>query len=60
MGDKADAVVNGVNMTMKVITTLLWGAFGIAAFSLGHVWLGIVAVLYLVYLWVFGGRWLIY
>jgi hypothetical protein len=60
MGRKADAVVNGVNMTMKIITSILWILAGIGAFSLGHPIIGVVAVLYLVYLWIFGGRWLIY
>jgi hypothetical protein len=60
MGRKTDAVVNGVNLTMKIITSLIWVAGGIGAFVYGAPLLGIVAVLYLAYLWVFGGRWLIY
>ena len=60
MGKKADAVVNGVNMTLKVITSLIWVAVCVAAFAAGQPIVGVVAIAYLMYLWVFGGRWLIY
>lgn len=60
MGKKTDAVVNGVNMTLKVITSLLWLAVCVGGFAAGQPIIGLVAIAYLVYLWVFNGRWLIY
>jgi hypothetical protein len=60
MGKKTDAVVNGVNMTLKVITSLIWAAVCVGGFAAGQPIVGVVAIAYLIYLWVFGGRWLIY
>lgn len=60
MASKWDTVANGVNLTAKIVVSVLWAAGAIAGFALGQPIIGIVATLYLVYLWVFGGRWLIY
>ena len=45
---------------LKLLTTVLWVGGGLLAFGAGEVLLGLIAVAYLTYLWVFGGRWLIY
>jgi hypothetical protein len=60
MGKKLEAVNTGINVTLKLVTTALWVAVTIAAFSLGSPIFGVVGIVYLVYLWVFGGRLLIY
>jgi hypothetical protein len=60
MGRRTDAVANGVNMTLKVLTSLLWAAVCVGGFAAGAPIVGVVAIAYLVYLWGFGGRWLIY
>jgi ABC-type Co2+ transport system permease subunit len=44
----------------RLFTSLLWVGGGIVAFSIGQPLIGVVAIAYLVYLWVFRGRWLIY
>ena len=60
MGRKMEVAAAGVSMVAKVLTSFLWLAVCIAGFAAGQPIVGIVAALYLVYLWVFGGRWLIY
>jgi hypothetical protein len=60
MGRKADAVVKGVNVTAKILVSLLWVAVCIVGFAAGQPLVGIFALLYLIYLWVLNGRWLIY
>ena len=60
MGNKTNAVTNGVNMTLKVMTSLLWLAAGIGGFVAGQPIFAVAAIAYLIYLWVFGGRWLIF
>lgn len=60
MGRKADAVVNGINIAGKVLVSLLWLGGAIVTFAAGVWWAGLLCIAYLLYLWVFGGRWLIY
>jgi hypothetical protein len=60
MGSTMDKVTTGVNITAKILVSLLWLAGGIVCFAAGVWYLGLVAIAYLIYLWVFGGRWLIY
>jgi hypothetical protein len=60
MGRKMDVATRGVNVTVKVFVSALWAAAGIAGFATGLWWFGLLAIAYLVYLWFFGGRWLIY
>ena len=49
-----------MGMVGKVLVSLLWAGGGIAAAAGGAPLALIPVVLYLVYLWAFGGRWLIY
>jgi len=50
----------GASMFVKVLTTALWGAIGVGGFATGVWWIGLLAIAYLAYIWVWGGRWLIY
>lgn len=55
--DKFGAAVGGF---AKLLVGLLWAAGGAFMFSQGQVVLGLIAVAYLIYLFAFGGRWLLY
>lgn len=55
-----DVVGASVSVVGKVLTSSLWGLGGVLALGAGEPLGALVAVVYLVYLWVFGGRWLIY
>lgn len=60
MGRKMDVAEAGVSLVAKLAVTALWVVVAIAGFSVGQPILGIAAIAYVVYLWLFGGRWLIY
>ena len=60
MGQKIDAVGRGVSMIGKLMTSALWGGAAVLGFQSGQMIVGIVAVAYLGYLWLLGGRLLIY
>jgi len=60
MGSKFDATVSGVNIVLKVVVSLIWGAGMVGGFATGFWIVGVIAACYLAYLWFFGGRWLIY
>lgn len=60
MSSKMDRVSAGISMTSKVVVSLLWIAGAVIAFQIGVWYLGLLAIAYLGYLWVLGGRWLIY
>ncbi|MFT3852178.1 MAG: hypothetical protein QM733_05495 [Ilumatobacteraceae bacterium] len=47
-------------MTVKVMVSLFWALIGIVGVAAGQPLVLIPVVLYLVYLWLFGGRWLVY
>lgn len=60
MGKIANGVATGVNVVAKLLVTALWVAVAIAGFATGAWPIGLLAIAYLIYLWVFSGRWLIY
>ncbi len=60
MGEKLDAVGRGVSILAKVMVSVLWIAVGAIAVAAGQPLLLLVVIPYLIYLWLFGGRWLIY
>jgi hypothetical protein len=49
-----------MSFVAKAMVSALWGAGGIVCFAAGAWWGGLIAIAYLAYLWVLGGRWLIY
>lgn len=55
-----DRFANAVGGFAKLVVGLIWGAGAVVMFGSGQILVGLVAVLYLVYLFVFGGRWLLY
>jgi hypothetical protein len=61
-GNEEINVSAGQTMSMvgKVLVSLLWVGGGIAATVGGAPLVLIPVVLYMIYLWAFGGRWLIY
>lgn len=59
-GSKIDKVSRGISMGMKLFVSALWGAGGVLCFATGAWPAGLVALAYLGYLWLLGGRWLIY
>lgn len=60
MGSKLDKVATGVSVRAKIVVNLLWLAGGIACVAAGAWCLGLIAIAYLVYLWLFGGTRLTY
>ena len=60
MGAKLDAVGRGASIVGRVLVSLLWAAGGVIGVISGAPLVGVVAAAYLAYLWLFGGRWLIY
>ena len=60
MGRKWDAAESAMSVTAKLLVSLLWVALCIVGFASGVWELGLVAIAYLAYLWLFGGRWLFY
>ncbi len=59
-GRVVDAVDTGFRFIARLLVSMLWGAGAYAAFASGAWLFGLLAILYLVYLWVLRGRWLIY
>lgn len=60
MSDNWEKATYAIGMFSKVMVSLLWVVGGLIAVSLG-IWQALFIVIpYLAYLWVFGGRWLIY
>lgn len=55
-----DKVARGINMGMKTFVSALWAVGGAGCFWAGAWPLGLIAMVYLAYLWVLGGRWLIF
>jgi hypothetical protein len=55
-----DKLNTGVNVVLRLFTTLLWGAIAVAGFATGVWYVGVLAIAYLGYIWLLGGRWLIY
>jgi hypothetical protein len=60
MGQKMDAAARGGRFALRVLVSTLWIAGGIVAVAAGEPLAVVLVVLYLAYLWVLGGRWLIY
>lgn len=60
MGAGMDAAARGVSAVSRVLVSALWAAVGVAGFSAGEPAVGLLCLAYLAYLWVLGGRWLIY
>ena len=56
----ADAVGSGFRIVARVLVSLLWVVVTVAGFGSGAWPIGLLGILYLVYLWGFRGRWLIY
>ncbi|MCU1371625.1 MAG: hypothetical protein JWO77_2819 [Ilumatobacteraceae bacterium] len=55
-----DVIGTGVSITARLIVTGIWGAAGVAL-AAGGQWGGVALVVaYLAYLWLLGGRWLIW
>lgn len=57
IGDKVEA---GTNIVVKLMTTALWAVVAVAAFGSGAPLVGAGAVVYLGYVWLLGGRLMIY
>jgi hypothetical protein len=57
---RLDKVAAGASLVARVLVSLLWGAGGVVCFASGAWPAGLIAIAYLAYLWLFGGRWLIY
>ena len=55
-----DTVGHGITVVVKLIVTVLWLGFIVLGFTAGVPWLGVIGIAYLAYLWLFGGRWVIY
>ena len=55
-----DTVGHGISMVAKLISTGFWFALIVLGFTAGVPLLGVLGIAYLAYLWLFGGRWLIY
>ena len=55
-----DVVGHGISIVAKLMITGLWFALIVLGFEAGVPWLGVMGIAYLAYLWLFGGRWLIY
>jgi hypothetical protein len=60
MGEKINRVNRGVSMLGKVLTSALWAAAGVVGAVGGKPIVLLPVALYLAYLWLLGGRWLIY
>lgn len=56
----ADAVGSGFRIVARILVSLLWIGVTVAGFASGAWPIGLVGIMYLVYLWVLRGRWLIY
>lgn len=56
----SDKVLSGVSIVAKVLVSMLWLAITIGGFAAGAPLVGAIGIVYLVYLWFFGGRWLLY
>lgn len=55
-----DAVDTGFRLVARILVSLLWIGITIVGFASGVWVIGVLGILYLVYLWFFRGRWLIY
>jgi hypothetical protein len=55
-----DRIGQGVSFVAKLFTTVLWGFAVVGGFAIGSPLVSVVAIAYLAYIWLFGGRWLIY
>jgi hypothetical protein len=53
-------VGTAMSITAKILVSLLWAAAGVAGAAAGKPQALLVVVPYLIYLWAFRGRWLIY
>ena len=60
MGQKLDMAAQGGRFVLRLLVSVLWVAAGVAAVAAGEPLAVLLVVLYLAYLWVLGGRWLIY
>jgi NADH:ubiquinone oxidoreductase subunit 6 (subunit J) len=60
MGQKMDVAARGGRFALRVLVSALWAAAGVVAVAAGEPLAVVLVVIYLAYLWVFGGRWLIY
>jgi hypothetical protein len=56
----SDKVFSGISIFAKFMVSMIWLALTILGFAAGVPLLGIFGIAYLVYLWIFRGRWLIY
>ena len=57
IGDKVEA---GTNTVIRLMVTALWGLVAVGAFSSGAPLVGVGAIAYLGYVWLLGGRLMIY
>ena len=60
MGQKLEMAAAGGRLLARILVSALWATAGILAAAAGEPAALVVVVLYLAYLWLLGGRWLIY
>ncbi len=60
MSENTKRVGRAVSLVAKLLTSLLWVGIAAAGAAAGQPVAAVFAAVYLVYLWVFDGRWLIY
>jgi hypothetical protein len=53
-------VGTAISITANIMVSLLWAVGGVAAAASGTPQILLIVIPYLVYLWAFKGRWLIY
>lgn len=56
----ASATMTGVRFLARVAVSLLWVAVAVVAVQEDKLWVAGIAAAYLVYLWIFRGRWLLW